>query len=65
MLNKLYSQALKIAKQITKKENDDEAVREFRNHLNSSAMYFNENPFPENESNEEAYRKCKNVKGTK
>jgi len=63
MLDGLYQQAVVIAKQITKKENDDEAVLEFRKHLNSSEMYFNEHPFPENESNEEAFRKCKSEKG--
>jgi len=63
MLDGLYQQAVVIAKQITKKENDDEAVLEFRKHLNSSEMYFNEHPFPKNESNEEAFRKCKSEKG--
>ena len=63
MLDNLYRKAIVIAKQITKKENTDEAVLEFRKHLNSSAMYFNEHPFPENESNEEAFFKCKSVKG--
>ena len=65
MLDDLYRQAVVIAKQITKKENQDEAVHEFRKHLNSSAMYFNEHPFPENESNAEAFFKCRNVKGEK
>lgn len=64
MLDGLYQQAVVIAKQITKKETAEEAVLEFRKHLNSSAMYFNENPFPQNESNKEAFRKCKSAKGT-
>ena len=63
MLHGLYQQAIKIAKTITKKDNEEEAVTEFTRLLNSSEFYFNEKPFPENESNEEAHRKCESVEG--
>ena len=63
MLRRLYQQAVLIAKTITMKDKEDEAVTEFTKYLNSSELYFNEHPFPENESNEEAYLKCKSVQG--
>ena len=63
MLRRLYQQAGLIAKTITMKDKEDEAVTEFTKYLNSSELYFNEHPFPENESNEEAYLKCKSVQG--
>ena len=63
MLHRLYQQAVLIAKTITKKDKEEEAVTEFTKYLNSSELYFNEHPFPENESNEEAYLKCKSVEG--
>jgi len=63
MLRRLYQQAVLIAKTITMKDKEDEAVTEFTKYLNSSELYFNEHPFPENESNEEAHLKCKSVQG--
>ena len=63
MLHRLYQQAVLIAKTITKKDKEEEAVTEFKKYLNSSELYFNEHPFPENESNEEAFLKCKSVEG--
>lgn len=63
MLHRLYQQAMLIAKAVTKKDGEEEAVTEFKKYLNSSEMYFNEHPFPENESNEEAYLKCKSIEG--
>jgi len=63
MLRRLYQQAVLIAKTITMKDKEEEAVTEFTKYLNSSELYFNEHPFPENESNEEAYLKCKSVQG--
>lgn len=63
MLHRLYQQAVLIAKTITNKDKEEEAVTEFTKYLNSSELYFNEHPFPENESNEEAYLKCKSVEG--
>ena len=63
MLEKLYLQAVDIAKKITKQDTEEIAVNQFTKYLNSTEMYFNENPFPENESNEEAFRKCKSEEG--
>ncbi|XP_022779081.1 uncharacterized protein LOC111320683 isoform X1 [Stylophora pistillata] len=59
MLEKLYRQAVDIAKTIMGQDIEETAVNQFAKYLNSTEMYFNENPFPENESNEEAFRKCK------
>ena len=63
MLHRLYQHAVLIAKTITRKDKDEEAVTEFKKYLNSSELYFNEHPFPDNESNEEAFLKCNNVVG--
>ena len=63
MLKKLYLQAVDIAKKITKQDTEEIAVNQFTKYLNATEMYFNENPFPENESNEEAFRKCKSEEG--
>ena len=52
-----------ISKTVTKKDKEEEAVTEFKKYLNSSELYFNQDPFPENESNEEAYLKCKSIQG--
>lgn len=45
--------------------NDTEAVKKFRVMLTDRSNYFNEEPFPMNESNEEAYKKCSNIEGAK
>ena len=63
MLRSLYPKAVDIAKSITGKENTTEAVKSFRQFINSPSMYFNEQPFPKNESDERAYRKCNSVRG--
>ena len=63
MLHRLYQQAVLIAKTVTMKDKEEEAVTEFKKYLNSSELYFNEDPFPENESNEDAYLKCKSIEG--
>ncbi|KAK3717884.1 hypothetical protein QZH41_014888, partial [Actinostola sp. cb2023] len=63
MLNKLYPKVVEIARQITKSTDNVTAVMEFRKLLNSSKSYFNEHPIPQNESNENAHRKCSDIKG--
>ncbi|KAK3737262.1 hypothetical protein QZH41_019871 [Actinostola sp. cb2023] len=64
MLAVLYPQAVQVAREVTKIYNDNvTAVQEFRKLLNSSKMYFNEDPIPANESDENAFRKCSNLKG--
>lgn len=52
-----------IAKSITGLDNITEAVKSFRKLIHSPSMYFNQELFPKNESNERAYRKCSNEKG--
>ncbi|KAK3734010.1 hypothetical protein QZH41_009863, partial [Actinostola sp. cb2023] len=66
MLNELYPKAVQVAREITKVYNDnDTAVAEFRKILNSSSSYFNEEPFPKNESGAAAHRRCNSVEGAK
>ncbi|XP_028411290.1 uncharacterized protein LOC114533870 [Dendronephthya gigantea] len=64
-VERLYPQVLEIARNLTGLSNDTEAVREFRKMLNKSSNYYNEEPFPKNESNEEAHKKCSNIEGAK
>ena len=59
VLRALYPQAVEIAKQMTGKINESEAVAEFKVHLNSSELYLNEHQFPANESDEGAFQKCR------
>jgi len=58
LLKKLYPEAVDIAKTVTGLENETEAVKSFRQFIHSPSMYFNEEPFPKNESDERAHRKC-------
>ena len=46
-------------------DNDTEAVIQFKQKLNSSEMYYNTQPFPQNESDEEAHKKCRDIEGAK
>ena len=48
---------------MTGQNDSDEAVRLFRQKLNSSESFFNDAPIPQNESNKEAHRKCSDLKG--
>ncbi|XP_015772663.1 PREDICTED: uncharacterized protein LOC107350921 [Acropora digitifera] len=58
LLKSLYPQAVDIAKSVANVENETEAVKTFRRLIKSPSMYFNEAPFPKNESDERAHRKC-------
>ena len=50
---------LDIAKKVTGKQNTSEAIVSFRKILsNLSLSYFNSEPIPANQSNEEAFAKC-------
>ena len=57
-LTKYYRQAVEIAKTITGLGNESEAVSEFKSRLNSYSLYLNKQPFPKNESGEDAVQKC-------
>lgn len=63
LLKKLYPEAVDIAKTVTGLENETEAVKSFRQFIHSPSMYFNEEPFPKNESDERAHRKCNSERG--
>ena len=58
-------QVVEVARQVTGKSVNETAITKFREILNSSASYFNEEPFPANESNKEAHRKCSDIEGAK
>lgn len=57
-LTRYYRQAVDIAKTITGQGNETEAVPEFKSRLKSYSFYLNKQPFPKNESDEEAVQKC-------
>lgn len=65
MLNKLYPEVLEIARQVTGENDNDTAKQEFIQRLNQSDMFFNKEPFPANESNENAHNLCTSVKEAK
>ena len=44
---------------------DQTAITKFRAKLNSSESYFNEEPFPEIESNKTAHTRCSDIEGAK
>lgn len=62
-MKSLYPQAVDIAKSVTRLDSETEAVKSFRRLINSPSMYFNEAPFPKNESDERAHRKCNSERG--
>jgi len=65
-LNILYPKVLAIAKEVTKESNNKTAIMNFKRILyNSSNSYFNVAPFPENESDKEAHRKCSDIESAK
>lgn len=64
-----FFSSLKIvaaAKEVTGiSDNETEAVIKFKQKLNSSEMYYNTQPIPKNESDEEAHKRCRDIEGAK
>jgi len=56
---------VELAKEVTRKNDNQTAITKFRAILNSSTSYFNAEPIPKNESDEVAHKKCSDVKGAK
>ena len=54
-----FSQAVAIAKQETGETDENEAVKKFREKLASREMFYNKDPFPAEESDKTAFRKCR------
>ena len=59
------TQVLEVVREVTGETNNVRAVEKFREKLNSSENYFNSEPFPKDESDEEAYAKCSDIEGAK
>ena len=60
------TQILEVVREVTGETNNVRAVEKFREKLNSSENYFNSEPFPKHESDEEAYHmKCSDIEGAK
>ena len=64
-LHVLYIQAKEIAKKVTGKNNESEAIKEFRSKLDSPDNFFNKDPFPDNESDAQAHVRCSTIEGAK
>ena len=56
---------MEAAKKDTGKENETEAIKQFRNKLDSPDNYFNVDPFPDNESDSQAHVRCSSIDGAK
>jgi len=56
---------VEVARQVTGEPDNQTAVAKFRAKLNSSESYFNTEPIPKNESDEEAHKKCSDIEGAK
>lgn len=54
----LYPQAVKIARIVTGKSDKKTAIKEFKKILNAQDQFFNEEPFPVNESDSAAFKNC-------
>lgn len=65
MLSQLYPRAVKIAKKITGKMNENQAIEVLNKRLKSQSMYFNDEKFPENESSKDAFSKCTSMEEAK
>ncbi|EDO43630.1 predicted protein [Nematostella vectensis] len=59
-LRSYYAEAVQTAREYTGIHNDSEAIAEFRVVINSSDMFYNDKPFPANESDARAHRLCSN-----
>jgi len=64
-LSILYPMVVEVARQVTGEPDNQTAVAKFRAKLNSSESYFNTEPIPKNESDEEAHKKCSDIEGAK
>ena len=59
-LQELYAEAEKAAESVTSKSGDN-AVYSFKKILNNQSSFFNDEPFPANESDEFAFTQCKSL----
>lgn len=66
MLDYLYPQALEIAKKHTKESEDGKAASRFKAEvIDSPISYFNSTPVPDNESNADAFLKCRSMESAR
>ena len=49
---------MKLAQDYTGISNNITAINEFKKEMQSQKMYFNDKPFPDNETGKEAFIKC-------
>ncbi|XP_065654037.1 uncharacterized protein LOC100201250 [Hydra vulgaris] len=59
--NILFKRAIILAKQITKKNAEDDAIKTFIEDLNDPKHFFNTSLIPESENGNEGAKKCKNM----
>lgn len=65
MLGQLYPRAVEIAKKVTGKQDEGQAVDDFKRLLEDQSMFFNDEKIPENESNKDAFAKCTSMEQAK
>ncbi|XP_048583991.1 uncharacterized protein LOC5513994 [Nematostella vectensis] len=65
MLGKLYPEAVRIAQEITELSDEEAAVKEFKGILENQTMFFNDQAFPANESDKEAFLKCNSMESAR
>ena len=56
---------MEAAKSATGEHNETTAIKKFKEQLNSTDEYFNDEAFPKNESDENAHAKCSNIEDAK
>ena len=56
---------MEAAKSFTGIDNETEAITEFRAKLDSPDNYYNQDEFPANESDNQAYKRCSTIEGAK
>jgi len=62
MRDKLYSEVLKLATEVTKVDDENEAKRRFKELINDPKMFYNDKEIPANESDANAHKVCSTVK---
>ncbi|XP_068740560.1 uncharacterized protein [Montipora capricornis] len=65
MLDELYPEVLAIARSVTLEQTNETAKDAFILRLNESDMFFNDKPFPRNESDATAHKLCRSIEEAK
>ncbi|EDO42149.1 predicted protein [Nematostella vectensis] len=64
-IHKLNPESVRIAQEITELSDEEAAVKEFKGILENQTMFFNDQAFPANESDKEAFLKCNSMESAR